>query len=75
MRDEEPRDTAGDDEEPLGPSTDCFACKNMDAYWAEKARTDPGLRDRLLALEKARVRLLKDGSSDDDGDDDPASTL
>jgi hypothetical protein len=32
----------------------------MDAYWAEKARTDPVLRDRLAALERARMELRED---------------
>jgi hypothetical protein len=54
MSDEEPRDPAAEAERPEDPSKGCFACQNMDAYWAEKARTNPDLRDRLAALEKAR---------------------
>jgi hypothetical protein len=57
MPDEEPRDSATEAQRPEDPSNGCFACQNMDAYWAEKARTDPSLRDRLAALEKARMSL------------------
>ena len=60
MGDEEPRDSAAEEERPEDPSNGCFACQNMDAYWAEKARTDPSLRERLAALEKARRSLWED---------------
>ena len=49
------------EQKPEDPSAGCFACQNMDAYWAEKARTDPGLRERLAALEKARAGQFEEG--------------
>ena len=43
------------DDEPQDPNEACFACQNMDAYWAEKARHDPALRARLAELERMKV--------------------
>ncbi len=43
------------DDEPQDPNESCFACQNMDAYWAEKARHDPALRARLVELERMKV--------------------
>jgi hypothetical protein len=30
----------------------CGACQNLDAYWEERARHDPQLRQRLLQLQR-----------------------
>lgn len=43
------------DDEPQDPSKACFACQNTDAYWAEKARRDPVLRERILKLQRLRA--------------------
>jgi hypothetical protein len=48
------------DDEPQDPSEACFACQNMDAYWAEKARHDPALRERLAELERQRAAVARD---------------
>ncbi len=43
------------DDEPQDLSKACFACQNMEAYWAEKARRDPALRERILKLQRLRA--------------------
>jgi hypothetical protein len=48
------------DDEPQDPSEACFACQNMDAYWAEKALHDPALRERIAELERQKVAAAHD---------------
>jgi len=43
------------DDEPRDASEACFACQNMDAYWAEKAKHDPILRERMAELQRQRA--------------------
>jgi hypothetical protein len=33
---------------------ECGACQNLDAYWEERARHDPQLRERLLQLQRQK---------------------
>jgi hypothetical protein len=47
------------DDEPQDPNESCFACQNMDAYWAEKARHDPALRARLAELERMKAAAVQ----------------
>ena len=51
------------DDEPQDPNESCFACQNMDAYWAEKARHDPALRARLAELERMKIGSAQDATA------------
>jgi hypothetical protein len=59
------------DDEPQDPSKACFACQNMDAYWAEKARRDPALHDRILMLQRLRAPVVPDAPAVDDEREEP----
>ena len=68
------------DDEPQDPSEACFACQNMDAYWAEKARHDPALRERIAELERLKFGVVQDvpstveeGREPDPGGSGPAT--
>jgi hypothetical protein len=54
------------DDEPQGLSEACFACQNMEAYWAEKARRDPALRERIAELERLRAAAAQGAPAVDD---------
>lgn len=43
----------------------CGACRNMDAYWEERALRDPSVRDRLLRLQKQSAEVPSDHGRDE----------
>jgi hypothetical protein len=59
------------DNEPNKPSEACFACQNMEAYWAEKARRDPALRERIAELERLRFAVSPAAPAGDDEREEP----
>ena len=60
------------DDEPQDASEACFACQNMDAYWAEKARHDPILRERMAELQRQRAAAGQDvPTGEGEGPPDP----
>lgn len=59
------------DDEPQDPSRACFACQNMDAYWAEKARHDPALHERILMLQRLQTPVVQDAPAVDDEREEP----
>lgn len=62
------------DDELQDSSEACFACQNMDAYWAEKARHDPDLRERILKLERQRAAAAQGTPVVDDEPKDSGPT-
>lgn len=53
---------------------ECGACQNLDAYWEERARHDPQLRERLLQLQRQKsfgsADALPEGAGGDDCPDE-----
>lgn len=59
------------DDDPQDQSEACFACQNMEAYWAEKARSDPALRERMAELERLRAVAAQGAPAVDDEREEP----
>ena len=62
------------DDEPQKPPEACFACQNMDAYWVEKARRDPALRERMAELQRLRFAVSPGAADANDEREEPHPT-